>query len=206
MTKIIGFTGSHGTGKSTLLEELRRTFAQTDDVVIDTHSVSRESQAQLGAGAALVDIVNDLDRMMALQNIILQKKSDHLTKLRSANPDARFILTDRSPVDFVAYTCLWIEQNLKEQEPPEYVARWLKAYVSECLVDVSQQYSAVVYFPANRFPFVSEAARGSAETHTRHDQLTSKTLAIAHVEVVTLDSVALSDRRVEVCYKLGLTP
>ncbi len=206
MTKIIGFTGSHATGKSTLLEELRQTFAKSDEVVVDTFSVPRASQAQLYPGMALADIVSNLDRVTALQNLVLQKKSEHLAKLRSENPDARFILTDRSPVDFIAYTCLWIEQSLKENETPEAMTQWLKAYVSECLVDVSQQYSAIVYFPANRFPFVSEANRGSAETHTRHDQLISKTLAIAHVEVVTLDSVALSDRRVEVCYKLGLTP
>lgn len=206
MTKIIGFTGSHATGKSTLLEELRRAFAKSDEVIVDTFSVPRASQAQLYPGMALADIVSNLDRVTALQNLVVNKKSEHLARLAAENPHAQYILTDRSPIDFIAYTWLWLAQTHAHTDLSHATQLWLNAYVQECLIDVQQGYHAVVYFPANRFAFVSEDNRGSAESQTHHDALITKALAMLEkTEVVTLDSLSVAERLVEVCYKLGLS-
>jgi predicted ATPase len=208
MTKIIGFTGAQGTGKSTVLEAIRTWAAhnshQTTKIIVDTHSVSRQAQLEIDKTSNLAAIVSDAQKVMDLQNAIRETKKAHIQKLLTENPDADFIFTDRSPVDFMAYAKLWMSEADIPTELEEETFIWLKRYLKSCAQD-TVLYDMIVYFPTGVIPFVSEVARGSEATQLQHAQhcklfLTFMSLPSFHVTESLVDF-----RRNEILKAVGIT-
>lgn len=147
MTKIVGFTGTQGSGKTTQLEltKKRPNHALTDNVVVYNNTTSRDIVKQMGisfnqsyysnpelvAGfqtRVLIDMV-DFD---------IQRISELVTR------DKKVALTDRTYMDLHAYTIA----NLSMY--PEY-EEFLTNYGNVCELLASQVYDGIVLFPQPNF-------------------------------------------------------
>lgn len=188
MSRVIGFSGAHGTGKTTLLTALRDKHYK--NVVVDLVSISRKVQATLnGQEATLASVVEDPANITVFQDSILREKALHLIRCIAESPQATTILTDRTPIDCYAYARIWSERH-------KFTGweTWLRTYWTMCVRDMSQYTSIVLLEPAE-FNFVGEDQRASKETQAQHaaycwDFIHS--VPLHNVIVVTANSV--SDR------------
>jgi predicted ATPase len=94
---IIGLTGAHGTGKSTLLNELNRAGYN-----VDRSQLSRQAQKSLG-WKHLDEVKSSLYNMWKFQFNILDALSER------DNAITELTIVDRTPADLWAYTCLWCD-------------------------------------------------------------------------------------------------
>lgn len=158
MAHIIGFTGAHGTGKSTILKALGA--RNLPNVVIDVFSVPRSVQADYGK--PLAEIVALQENVPEYQERISRRKAEHLAALRDQYDDDVLVFTDRTPIDFYAYARTWVEQN-------NYGHEWLIHYRNQCAREMLG-YNKVYLVPPRKFPFVAEVNRGSEDTQKKNHE------------------------------------
>lgn len=186
MASIIGLSGAHGTGKSTILAALAARCLP--NVVVDTFSIARSVQNEYGQD--LQTIVSNPDNVPAYQKRIRTRKAEHLAELASRYGNDTFIFTDRTPIDFFAYAKLWAETNVVAHE-------WLTTYRYECASDL-REYTKVFLVPPRKFPFVVEQQRASEATQRKHHEYCKsfiRTFARPHKMVTPLDV----EKRVDYC-------
>lgn len=153
MAVIIGVTGAHGTGKTTALKKLADMNAP--NVVIDDFSVPRSVQAMYDK--PLAEIIADPANVPEFQERVRQIKAYRVIALRKEYPDDRIrVFTDRSPVDFYAYTRTWVEKH-------RLSSAWLHQYQMECAKDLLH-YDSILVMPPRNFFFVAEANRADEAT------------------------------------------
>lgn len=188
MARLIGFTGAHGTGKSTILNALAN--RNLPNVVIDTFSVSRSVQADYGK--PLNEIVAVAANVPEYQNRIRQRKADHIATLQQQYPDDYLIFTDRTPIDFYAYAKLWAQQNAMD-------GQWVIDYRNQCARDMVA-YSKVFFVPPRKFPFVAELERASKETQVIHHEFCKDFIRTFARPFKMVTPVAV-EQRVDFCLK-----
>ena len=113
MAKLIGISGPQGSGKTTLLNALDR---KIDGVDIDTFKVSRTVQRENNA-ASLEDLCSNLESVLKFQNRIIELKIER-DEQAIARHDVDFVIVDRTFIDIIVYTRMWITQ-LIGTEPQE---------------------------------------------------------------------------------------
>lgn len=151
MKYVVGFTGTHGTGKSTLLKE-----AKDHGFAISEEQLSRAAQKMLG-WESLSKAQESESNMWALQDAVMTAMYDRDRAIEEAQ-----ILTvvDRTPADIWAYTSLWCSRlgiNTRKNE------RAVK-YKNMCR-ELSKRYNKFVYVPIiEEIPFVAEANRADLES------------------------------------------
>lgn len=192
--KVIGFSGAHSTGKSTVINCIA---TSTNSLILsDTFQVSRTVQEELGL--TLDEITSDIELMKPFQSKLLSVKAIHDLSLRdSINPG--FICVDRTPADMYAYAKIWIENHplgslTKNQE-------WLEDYKVSCAAQMSI-YSCIAYFPIDGIPFVYDPKRASLETRERHDKLCLEFLSINKSPVYTMSFGSSEQRTDDLCRHL----
>lgn len=185
MSKIIGFSGTHNTGKSTVLQHIAA--LNNPRIVVDTFSISRSVQADYGK--PLSEIMSNPDNVLGYQTLVLMRKRSHLQNLRVMYPgDDVLILTDRTPIDINAYTRLWLNQNKITN-----ATDWLTSYTSACKAD-SLVYDSILFFPPRKeIKFVAESGRASQETQRElhnlcKDFIRKQGLSVTYVKPVSLDA------------------
>lgn len=153
MSVLVGVSGAHGTGKSTVLQHLLN--LKLDDVVIDDFSVPRSVQREYGM--PLAEIVADPARVPEYQNRIAARKTERLRELRTLHGnDNKLIFADRTPIDFYAYARTWVGTHNQYRD-------WLHDYHMQCAKDMLE-YDLILLIPPRKFPFVEELQRGSKDT------------------------------------------
>jgi predicted ATPase len=187
-TAIIGFSGAHGTGKSTVLQAIAA--KALPGIVVDTRSISRKVQNDWGL--SLEEITCNVQHVIRFQEEILSRKHDHLIELMDQNSQADVIYTDRTPMDLAAYASLWTQEN------PGF-NHWLKNYVARCVSDM-KMYTKTVLFPVSDFGFAAESERASHRSQKPHQELCDH-FALSYMNeqnCVTLPVLTIEDR-VEWC-------
>ena len=177
---IIGFTGTHGTGKSTVLGKLRERLHPVDE-----RSISRLTQEEFGWDAPEI-AYSSVENMWRFQERILMKIAqrdlfDHAHAL--------YVYVDRTPCEVWAYTAAWAQQL----GIPEDNQR-LKEYRRAC-VALANKYLGIVYFPVSAdIPFVYEQGRSTVESREFVDLAILKLMhdldSSVHTEVVESTDVA----------------
>ena len=188
MSRVIGFSGAHGTGKTTLLTALN--LKNYSGVVVDTESMSRKVQKELnGADATLESVVSDPANVTRFQERILTEKSLHIVQILANTPAASTILTDRTPVDCYAYARMWTERH-------KFTGweHWLYTYWTSCIKDM-HQYERIVLLPPAAFNFVSEGQRADQDTQQQHASYCNDFIdSIPLRNVHTVTSLSIEDR------------
>lgn len=175
-TKPVGFCGTHGTGKSTILNELSaRGYA------VDTNSLPRAAQIALG-WESLREIEKSEENMWALQDMVLVMLRNRDAKIRESG-----ILTfvDRTPVDFAGYTYVWAERLGWKIDRPRY-----EQYMLDCAT-ACRNYHLHIYFPMrDEIEFVPQRRRGDKESRETNAHAMCEFInrfGILHSSVRTLD-------------------
>ena len=102
MAKVVAICGAHGTGKSTLVEELRK-----DPRCECVGSVTRTNTTQ---AERRIDGTQDLDEAQLQILTAIQGKVHDLKQLKQVLEDDKILVLDRSAIDFYAYSKnFWIK-------------------------------------------------------------------------------------------------
>ena len=144
----IAFTGSHSTGKTTLLEAVRETKKLKDIAII-------------------TEVVRNFQKNY---NIKLNEQSDSFSQLLICNEYLKILLTndhflsDRSMIDCLVYTT-WLYRNT-QSNIPDFVIRYQEALLNEYM----KLYDHIFYTPIE-FPLVEDGVRSSKSEY--RDQIDS---------------------------------
>jgi predicted ATPase len=156
---IIGICGTHGTGKSTILQAAKRGGA-----VVDESQLSRTAQKALGWDK-LSRAEESFDNMWALQDAVLNAMYD---RDQQAVKSGRLTVVERTPADAYAYAALWYSR-LAEKFPEE--AKDLMndrelLYKAKCRNMANSYKTFVIVPPTAEIPFVEEPNRADAASRT----------------------------------------
>lgn len=154
MSKLVGVSGAHGVGKTTILKAI--TELGNSVIRVDDFSVPRSVQDDYGM--TLAEVVADQDRIPEYQDRIIARKSERNAHLRDSMWPDEIVFVDRTGVDFFAYANQWLHP-----ERPAKHMEWLAAYEKKC-AESMKEYDLVIYIPPMDFPFVPEVQRATADT------------------------------------------
>jgi nicotinamide riboside kinase len=146
--KLIGLTGSHGTGKSTIIRNLK------GSIPVDERLISREVQKKLGW--------DDLERVKDFQDVMWTYQDSILDLMgeRLEDSSESVLLVDRTPADAQAYARLWCDSFgvnwLTSQKAADYSERCAR----QCL-----KYHNFIYLPIEPdINFKAEKNRATLES------------------------------------------
>jgi predicted ATPase len=188
MAKIVGFTGAHGVGKSTILSAIAQ--RHLPHIRVDTFSVSRSVQQDFYPGLALSYITSDPNNVPAFQDRILERMHQRVQHL-SVNQEG-VVLVDRTPIDCLSYARLWVRQAKSLPNITVDLDTWLGQYTMRCVKAMSS-YSFVFIVPPRNFAFAPQQDRASEATQRQHHEYIKdffRTFAHPHkvVRPLALDS------------------
>jgi predicted ATPase len=164
--RVIGLSGAQGSGKSSMLLELRARGWKLDEF-----RVSRAVQAQLGWDS-LARVMDAPETMMQFQQEVFAQKLKRDSELAAMASDQRHdrdgsqnsvILTERTFADIWAYTSMWT-WRFHEQNKLTFseALAWLTPYTKLCADAQSQVYSGVLLLPfMNHITFEDDTHRAS---------------------------------------------
>lgn len=143
---VVGLSGTHGTGKSTILSGVK-----SHSLAVRETSLSRTAQAELG-WETLEEAGKSESNMWALQEAILSAMSQRDSAICSTG---EITLVDRTPADVWAYTHMWcvrlginVEEYRRAQQFKESCFNMLQLYAT-----------VIVVPPIDSIPFIAEANR-----------------------------------------------
>lgn len=156
--KIIAVTGAQGSGKSTLIEALR------PHVPVDDFKVSRAVQARLGL-KTLSSVMDSWDLMTKFQYAVLEEKSSSLLELLASPGDVT--ITERSSLDMLAYSRLWVLRHIQRGSVSVYDAQtWFNEYREACITH-THMYAAFILLPLmEHVVFENDPQRADEESAT----------------------------------------
>lgn len=146
---LVAISGSQGTGKTTVLNEIKRLGYNTID--------RKTSRSILSDWNVTLEEVNN-DRELTLQfqlEIIGRKYQDELSAANSS--DVWF--TERTYADLFTYALISLGKDNTNSD-------WLNSYFDTC-VQYQQSYASVFYLESGKFKVVSDGVRGSNQHYSR---------------------------------------
>lgn len=179
---VVAISGSQGTGKSTLINEISKRRS------VD-HIVSRKtSRSLLNEWNVTLNEVNSNPLLaMKFQDAILDRKLQD--DFSCDEEKYRIVLTERTPVDLFVYTLI----NLGKYN--EY-DQWLDAYYNKC-VDAVRHYDYIFCLPNNKFKIEEDGIRG---LNRHYSDMVTELMDMYHDKMVTpwqwsyIDSIHVEDR------------
>ena len=147
MSKLVSVSGAAGTGKSTLLENLR--------FRVNGFRVARAILRKMNMD--LYDILKDPIKTMEFQDLILEWKIANDSSLHEDN-EVEWTFVERCPADFYAFAKTWQPRF----NSPEY-DEWLKDYYNDCF-DAMKHYDVAIIIPPGKFAHVDDGVRAKADT------------------------------------------
>lgn len=181
MAKIVGVSGAHGTGKTTVLRALEQ--MEIGDVRVDAFSVARHMQKEYVM--PLADIVADPPRFPEFQDKIVYTMVDRVGTLRKwykSQDDIMFI--DQTPVDAYAAARIWLTDN------PVY-AEWVELYEARC-AQALRAYDLILLVPPRTF--VEDTGREGLETQAVHHSHCVEFLRKHGLSVHVVCTLSVGDR------------
>lgn len=148
----IGFTGAHGTGKTSLMKAIC-----SDPEFKAYPPVPSTARKMKQAGYSINRDADELSQLMTLLARVTTENKIYESYAR--------VISDRTPVDSLAYTAIQIE-SVWENCNPEY---W--KVCKELTRQHMQKYSAVYYFPVYWEPYADGDRDPDPEYQRRHAEL-----------------------------------
>lgn len=185
MKYIIGLTGSHGTGKSTIIQGVKNLGLKVDE-----SQLSRAAQKALG-WSDLSPAQESEEQMWALQEAILGAMYDRDQRI---NESKQITLVDRTPADVWGYTMLWLmrlDAIGRANREHEFDFR------KRCRVMASEYACHLVVPIKEEIPFVAESNRADFDSREFHERQV-KAFVIPHLEHQVIESISVEDRISEV--------
>lgn len=175
---VVGLCGTHGTGKSTILQ-----MVKDDGYPVDESQLSRAAQTALG-WESLSKAQESVENMWALQDTILQAMYDRDTRIEQSGITT---LVDRTPADVWAYTAMWCDR-LGVQVYADTKARHFRA---QCYM-AAERYARFLIVPdSDKIPFKAEANRADLESRAFVDreirQFIFQSVALEFYEIKSTD-------------------
>jgi predicted ATPase len=156
MAILVAVSGTHGSGKSTVITEIQR----QSNYKVDSFKASRAVQEQLEI-ESLEDVVNVPAHMMEFQDAILEQKWKNDGALTHQAPLDEIILVERSFLDILVYTELWMSKIKKQSDLQK---KWFKTYKQKCL-DFQRIYNGLILVYAHQdIPFEVDPNRAGLDT------------------------------------------
>ena len=183
-TRLIGFTGAGGTGKTTTAEALGFNVPSKVDSI---RKFIYGPESKYGDLKAL--------EFLTFQDLILdlQIHLECMYRRKTQGLNSIIIPVERSTIDYAAY-CL----HLKEDNPVffEKNQKRIKEYVKRCIDHANESYEGIVYFPINKF--ISYDNNSSKERDplsiSRTDSFIKELLPQLEIPVYELKSKTISTR------------
>lgn len=147
---ILGISGTHGTGKSTVTQALKNW------IQIDESQLSRSAQKSLGWDKLSI-AGESVENMWALQEAILAAMYDRDIKLAASE---YFIATERTPADVWAYTVMWC---LRLGIDPLTDAH-AQNYLGRCREMANRYYAFIIVPMTDAIPFVVDPNRADLKS------------------------------------------
>lgn len=154
---IFGLSGTHGTGKSTILTGLSDLGYS-----VDRSQLSRTAQKQLG-WETLSIAGESVENMWALQDAILAALSERDQRIRASH---KITVVERTPADLWAYTKMWCER-LGIDYKEDITA---KRYHTKCRLASRLYHMNFVVRPDEAIPFVAEPNRADEKSRLFVDE------------------------------------
>jgi hypothetical protein len=149
MKNVIGISGTHGTGKSTVVKGLIEKGLR-----VSPAQLSREAQQQLG-WSTLAGALEKLDTMWQLQDAIFERMIARDTALTEPT------IVERTPADVWAYTQVWLERHGVDWKND----RRALDYLFSLGAHARERYAQVYVLPIrDAIPFVEEPNRADLQS------------------------------------------
>lgn len=154
---VVGLCGSHGTGKSTILQAIKRV-----GIPVDESTLSRTAQASLG-WENLKPAQESQENMWELQDAILEAL---VARDRKINESKIVTLVDRTPADVWGYVQLWMDRLEKKGETIDL--RHRRRYFGK-ITEAAENYRCQIYVPIrDEIAFVEEPNRADVQSRLFH--------------------------------------
>jgi hypothetical protein len=194
MTRIIGFTGSHGTGKTSTLDAIAR--RQYPNIIVDDYKASRTVLKELKC--TLEQATSTPTIMQIFQDRILDTKihRDGFTLPNCVHRSAKTnFLVDRTPADIYAYTVQWVHKLSEQLNGTEFeeLMEWQAQFVAKCVEGI-KKYDMIIHFPINAIPFVDDGIRAKIEDQEHVGWYIGTFLKGCAVKYHTVKSISIEDR------------
>jgi predicted ATPase len=153
---LIAISGTHGTGKSTILQGL-----EDAGFNVDRTPVSRTVQKNLG-WSSLSEATDSVEKMIDFQEAILEVMYDRDYKHRN---ESGVVFVERSPADVASYATYWTNVKFKkdDQVTRSQSDQWLSNYIGRCRA-MCQHYDSIVLVPTSLdVPFIEDPNRATME-------------------------------------------
>lgn len=156
--RLIGLSGTHGTGKSTIINGIAEAGYQ-----VDRSQLSRAAQKALG-WETLSLAQESKENMWALQNAVMEAMFD---RDQAALSRGEVVLVERTPADIWAYTEMWCGRlMINPVTDPQAIM-----YKQKCR-EMARSYAHFLVVPmAAAIPFVAEANRADLASRNFVDQV-----------------------------------
>lgn len=185
MHALIGLSGSHGTGKTSAIEEIERLVAAGKNtgplIAIDHFKVSRFVLSQLGM--TLEQATASAELTKDYQQKVLDRKIERDSKWTDV--DAA-ILVDRSVADIYAYTKLWCIKN-------EIDGDWFIKFEKKC-IEAMELYDIILLFPIGKFAFVDDGVRAKEDTQATIAAYIEEFIIAYAKNYHIIDTISVNDR------------
>lgn len=180
---LIGLTGAHGTGKSTIIKEVK-----DFGVRVVESSLSRAAQKKLGWDN-LSRVEDSFDAMREFQDEILgamyERDQDILGSFH-------FTLVDRTPADVWAYVELWTHRFKERGEEVDEV--WLRWFKGLCRQMASRYAQQIIVPISEAVPFVAEPGRADLESRDFHEKSVCQFIITGGLPHTVLLQTGISER------------
>lgn len=188
MTYVIGLTGSHGTGKSTILRGVADLNFPVSDV-----QLSRSAQKSLGWDNLSRATESEKD-MWSLQEAILAAMYDRDIEIVRSHT---ITLVDRTPADAWGYASIWISKLKEKGKYVDEAASW--AFKARCREMAVSHYHQFLIVPIrDEIKFVEEPNRASIDTRNLHERGVERFILSGDLPYSYVKSVSIDERVAEV--------
>jgi predicted ATPase len=186
---VVGLCGTHGTGKSTILQAVKAAGYP----VVDTQ-LSRTAQAVLGWDS-LKYAQESEENMWALQDAIMQAMYDRDLQITKSGI---VTLVDRTPADLWGYAKLWSNRLGGKVDQDR-----LSAYKATCRYLAGTMYRRQLIVPIREeIPFVAEANRADEASREFHAKEVEDFVVGGGLPHAIIESIHIDYRLVEVIERM----
>lgn len=197
---LIAISGSQGSGKTTLINQLIKNDA-------NRYSISRKTSRSIleDWGVTLAEINADQELTIKFQEEILRRKIFDDSRINRTNGQIWF--TERTPIDLLGYATFQLGANNDYSD-------WLDIYAHRCIYNVnnSNTYDHIFFLTAGHFSIEKDGVRGHNKYYSAWVDAGMAKFHSLYVNpnlLTVIDSLDLTDRVTQInnkLLKLGITP
>lgn len=172
---LLCISGSHGEGKTTLLEEY---MSKYQDARWIKNTAARDSLRELGM--TLENVYSSKEKIVEFQELVL-KKQNHIVE--QANSTNILHVTERSYLDLLTYAILGIGGDVRFQD-------WLDSYAEDCMYG-HELTSGLLHLEGRVIPMGGTSPENDGTRPTGAIFTTATTAIISHLAHQTKSTATL---------------